>query len=437
MSTRQLRSQLKNAKTGEKRKLDLVELYEGGPLRQRPKRPQVLYHCLTCLDDMPSRSFHNHNPSPDCDHLINTCKKCLSDWVDAQIDQSFAVTDEKENTVFGVKCPECSASMQSSNVRAVASGKMYQVFIKQQRNHLVETTPVWFWFQNRQCRGGAALEDENSKVMTCANCGRDSCVSCQHPTHPGESCDEYKALIKDHVDEEDKSLIAIRRATKPCPGCGTRVEKNGGCDHMRLTQTVREWNGHKAILCLESDSFRKAFTGSFKEAGEAAIEVHDHVPEHLDLMLKYVYKNDYNHKAIEARGSNDGSGSKGIALIMGLLTIADKYDIRTLVDDTTNHLQVLLSGAKDFTVIEAAVHKHYESDPGPNTAQGKIIASTLVEFRSMYLDTEDFEKSTLSYKRVSKYCSKNTLIRHFNDEFLSDVEIKQISDSGQVREYFY
>jgi hypothetical protein len=237
MSTRQLRSQLKDAKTGEKRKLDFDELDEGGPPRQRPKRPQVLYHCLTCLDDMPSRSFHDYNPSPDCDHLINTCKKCLSDWVDVQIDQNLAVTDEKDNTVFGIKCPECSASMPSSNVRAVASRKMYQDFVKQQRNHLVETTPGWFWCQNRQCRGGAALEDENSKLMTCAKCGHDSCVPCQRPAHPGETCKEYKARIKDRVDEEDKSLAAIRRATRPCLGCGTSVEKNGGCDHMRCEFT--------------------------------------------------------------------------------------------------------------------------------------------------------------------------------------------------------
>ncbi|KAJ4343449.1 hypothetical protein N0V87_000215 [Didymella glomerata] len=194
MSTRQLRSQLKDPKTGEKRKLDFGELGEGGPPRQRPKRPQVLYHCLSCLVDMPSRSFHDYNPSPDCEHLINTCKECLSGWVDTQIDQNLAVMDKKDNTVFGIKCPECSASMQSLNVRAVASREMYELFVKQQRNHLAETTPGWFWCQNRR------------------------------------------------VDEEDKSLVTIRRASKPCPGCGIRIEKNGGCDHMGCRKCGISWN---------------------------------------------------------------------------------------------------------------------------------------------------------------------------------------------------
>jgi hypothetical protein len=228
MSTRQLRSQLKDPKTGEKRKLDFGELGEGGPPRQRPKRPQVLYHCLSCLVDMPSRSFHDYNPSPDCEHLINTCKECLSGWVDTQIDQNLAVMDKKDNTVFGIKCPECSASMQSLNVRAVASRKMYELFVKQQRNHLAETTPGWFWCQNRECSEGATLKD---KTVT------DSCVPCQRSAHPGESCDKYKARLQGRVDEEDKSLVTIRRASKPCPGCGIRIEKNGGCDHMGCEYT--------------------------------------------------------------------------------------------------------------------------------------------------------------------------------------------------------
>jgi hypothetical protein len=237
MSTRQLRSQLKDPKTGEKRKLDFGELGEGGPPRQRPKRPQVLYHCLSCLVDMPSRSFHDYNPSPDCEHLINTCKECLSGWVDTQIDQNLAVMDKKDNTVFGIKCPECSASMQSLNVRAVASRKMYELFVKQQRNHLAETTPGWFWCQNRECSEGATLKDETVTVSTCAKCGTDSCVPCQRPAHPGESCDKYKARLQGRVDEEDKSLVTIRRASKPCPGCGIRIEKNGGCDHMGCEYT--------------------------------------------------------------------------------------------------------------------------------------------------------------------------------------------------------
>jgi hypothetical protein len=233
MSTRQLRSQTKDPKTRAKRKLDFDGLDEGGPQRQRPKQQRELYRCLSCMADMLSYKFPNHNPSSECEHLINTCKECLRGWVEAQIEQNLAVTDENDNTVFGIKCPECPASMQLLEVRASTSREKYQLFVKQQRNHIAETTTRWFWCQNYHCDEGAALEDEAAKVSTCAKCGFDSCVPCQRPAHPGETCAEYKARIKGRVDEEDKSLKAIEKTTKPCPKCGVKVQKNGGCDHVR------------------------------------------------------------------------------------------------------------------------------------------------------------------------------------------------------------
>jgi hypothetical protein len=47
-----------------------------------------------------------------------------------------------------------------------------------------------------------------------------------------ESCAEYQARIKGHVQEEDMSLETIVKVTKPCPGCRTNVQKNGGCGHI-------------------------------------------------------------------------------------------------------------------------------------------------------------------------------------------------------------
>lgn len=102
-STRELRSHLKNPKGGAKRKLDFDRLGEDGSPRQRPKRPRqptVLYHCLSCIADMPSRGFPDHNPSPECEHLINTCKKSLKGRADAQIDRSLAVTLMRTTTVL-------------------------------------------------------------------------------------------------------------------------------------------------------------------------------------------------------------------------------------------------------------------------------------------------------------------------------------------------
>ena len=121
------------------------------------------------------------------------------------------------------------------------------------------------------------------------------------------------------------------------------------------------------------------------------IEVHDDVPEWFDMMLQYVYNNDYDQDAIEALNSNGDSESKGIALF-------DKYGMCTLVEEAEEHLYTLLYDANDFAIFKAAIHEHYESNPDPNTSMGKLITSTLVECQPKYLDTEDLEILTLSYR---------------------------------------
>lgn len=111
--------------------------------------------------------------------------------------------------------------------------------------------------------------DKTAGVSTCAKCESDSCVPCQRPDHLRESYVEYKSRIRDRVDEEeDKSPDTIKKTTKAYPKYGMRVQKDGGCDHMSCEYTeirmTHEWNSRKAISCLESDIFRKAFTGKFK-----------------------------------------------------------------------------------------------------------------------------------------------------------------------------
>lgn len=49
----------------------------------------------------------------------------------------------------------------------------------------------------------------------------------------------------------------ITRATKPCPTCGTRIEKAGGCNHM----TCRQCKAHWCWICGQPWSMHGANTG--------------------------------------------------------------------------------------------------------------------------------------------------------------------------------
>lgn len=71
-------------------------------------------------------------------------------------------------------------------------------------------------------------------ICTCNDCGAKACVRCDRPWHQGETCADYQLRIKDKIEEEDKSMSAIKKLTKKCPHCQRNIQKNGGCPYSKL-----------------------------------------------------------------------------------------------------------------------------------------------------------------------------------------------------------
>ena len=68
--------------------------------------------------------------------------------------------------------------------------------------------------------------------MNCEACGDKSCFTHDIPWHQGLTCSEYET-IKRGVDKATEKYI--KKETKPCPSCGVRIVKTGGCDSMVCT----------------------------------------------------------------------------------------------------------------------------------------------------------------------------------------------------------
>jgi ariadne-1 len=69
------------------------------------------------LEDRTTGQFPDYNPTDTCDHLINTCKRCLKQWIESQI----------ETTVFTphIQCPQCDKKMDSRDVEMAVPKKMF------------------------------------------------------------------------------------------------------------------------------------------------------------------------------------------------------------------------------------------------------------------------------------------------------------------------
>ena len=194
-----------------------------------------------------AKFFPNYNPSSECDdnHRINTCKACLQKHVDYCINNAQTTTTADEEKALGIACPECDAVMRAVNIEIAATETMYVKFEVLERIYKANrTAPAgWRWCLNPDCDArqvhdsvSKEEDEENDKqdICTCTKCGACACVPCNRPYHEGETCEAYQVRIKDCVEEEDESLKAINRLTKPCPNpnCNARIQKNGGCSHM-------------------------------------------------------------------------------------------------------------------------------------------------------------------------------------------------------------
>ncbi|KAF2821943.1 hypothetical protein CC86DRAFT_410338 [Ophiobolus disseminans] len=111
---------------------------------------------------------------------------------------------------------------------------------------------------------------------------------------------------------------------------------------VKIKQTydgrTREYHGHKAIPCFQSVYFMRAFTGSFNEASEATMELHDDDPDHFECVLKFMVTLQYDPNVMKSTAAKDQK-HEVVQYILGVYRVADKYDVGRLLTPAAEHLQ--------------------------------------------------------------------------------------------------
>ncbi|PPJ50272.1 hypothetical protein CBER1_04912 [Cercospora berteroae] len=261
MSTRKLRRDT----AAERAAATASKSTAGDQPAKRQKSIATKYMCTCCGDEKTSRSFPNYTPTPHCEHLINTCRVCLKQWVEVQVDSAnfLRVSGDNETSTVGIKCVECKEVMRPVNVEIAASQQVYEKFDRIAKRKLTEDIPGWRWCLAPLCDNGQkhvkveaataskkksgrsskkkGIEGGDSAevpdICTCNECGAKACVSCDAPWHEGETCGEYKD--RTHSEQDEASLAMIRNSFKKCPSCNKSIEKDGGCDYMACSQCYK------------------------------------------------------------------------------------------------------------------------------------------------------------------------------------------------------
>jgi ariadne-1 len=101
-------------------------------------------------------------------------------------------------------------------------------------------------------------------VATC-KCGVKICWKCKEIAHAPLACRLVSAWKTLASDEDVLLTTWAKKSTKPCPNCHTRIEKNGGCNHMSCTSCRFEfcwicghqWSNHAGdgYQCTQANKF--------------------------------------------------------------------------------------------------------------------------------------------------------------------------------------
>ncbi|KAH7091930.1 hypothetical protein FB567DRAFT_434637 [Paraphoma chrysanthemicola] len=181
----------------------------------------------------------------------------------------------------------------------------------------------------------------------------------------------------------------------------SRLFNNPSLSDIKIKQVnnsqVREYYAHRAVLCMESEYFLHIFTGNFKEASESGIELHDDEPELYELLLKFIYCNEYDKDTIVKLAGDDKA--KRVLIPIGVFAIADKYDVPKIYQPAANDVRgILTSSDIEYSErIQTALHAHYGTCGSIDSAMGKTITTVILENYASRLPKSDFERWMMSY----------------------------------------
>jgi hypothetical protein len=100
----------------------------------------------------------------------------------------------------------------------------------------------FYWCTAPNCASGQIhISGSDGPILICHACKGRSCIVHNITWHEGETCNEYTYRMSPRRKraEERASERLVKQIAKSCPGpgCGARIQKNEGCDHMTCELT--------------------------------------------------------------------------------------------------------------------------------------------------------------------------------------------------------
>ncbi|KAK0778744.1 hypothetical protein LTR75_015549 [Friedmanniomyces endolithicus] len=182
--------------------------------------------CNVCGDAKSPLDFAAKPPTAKCEHLPTTCNDCLARWMTSEFESKGG---------SGIKCPECPQTLDYADVQRAASPQTFDAYDNLLTRLALGACDDFAWCLAPAC-GSGQLNPENRNYMDCKHCGYKQCLRHKVQWHADETCEEYEYRVSgDRAREEEaKTEAMLDEMSKKCPGvgCGWRIQKIDGCEHM-------------------------------------------------------------------------------------------------------------------------------------------------------------------------------------------------------------
>mmetsp|Transcript_44925 Transcript_44925/g.66086 ORF Transcript_44925/g.66086 Transcript_44925/m.66086 type:complete len:571 (+) Transcript_44925:74-1786(+) len=222
------------------------------------KQRKLTGSCSICIsDDIPPEDMY----SMPCGH--DFCRNCWSGYIESTI-----VSDGPNSVNATCPHPKCNEIITEEEVKDIIApqsdkaGSSYPLLIKYREYQIrsfVEMNRCTRWCPGPGCDKVAVASSFGLiGVVDCDKCHTQFCLSCGELNHRPLSCDLVTKWNEKNADQGQTADWMLIN-TKNCPKCSSRIDKNGGCNHMICSQC----DYHFCWICMGSWSDHGAKTGGY------------------------------------------------------------------------------------------------------------------------------------------------------------------------------
>ncbi|CAF0732088.1 unnamed protein product [Rotaria sp. Silwood1] len=204
--------------------------------RRKSTSNDNLLECPICCNNIQPNELKQ---MPCCS--IELCSVCLLTHTMTNIN----------NGIVKIECPACSHELNSStilynNELPITMRERYQQILAQdlseKQNTCIKLCPhcnfITILDENNPLVHGKKYRRSSIPWIRCEQCDQKWCWSCYSPSHPDETCRQFK---KNHTEldvwaKTRRSENRNQRNAQRCPKCSIYIEKIDGCDHMICTK---------------------------------------------------------------------------------------------------------------------------------------------------------------------------------------------------------